>query len=89
MRLGNLQSDADFLLDLLRGGPQTLQSVLAECYAAGRPGMTVHSRISSLRAQGYDISCERLPVSRRGERARYSYTLHTVPVQLSLTESAA
>jgi hypothetical protein len=82
-------SDADFLLDLLRTGPQTLQSVLAECYAAGRPGQTVHSRVSDLRRQGYDIRCERLPASRRGERARYRYALIEAPVQLRLGENAA
>lgn len=81
-------SDADFLLDLLRTGPQTLQSVLAECYSAGRPGQTVHSRVSDLRRQGHDICCERLPSSRRGERARYRYTLREAPVQLTLGDAA-
>lgn len=67
-------SDTQFLLQLLEEGPQTVDSVLAACRRAGRPGMVCHSRISELRAQlGVTITCTR--EHRPGRRDAYIYAL--------------
>lgn len=68
-------SDTEFLLRLLRAGPQTRVSVIAACSAARRPGMVVNSRVSELRARGHDITCERITVP-KSFRDVYVYTLH-------------
>jgi hypothetical protein len=67
-------SDTQFLLVLLNRGPQTRDTVIASCRAAGRPGMVVNSRISELRQQlGVTITCTR--EHRPGERDAYVYRL--------------
>lgn len=55
-RLRGKETDADFLLRVLRDGrPHNLNEILRRSMAERGCGITVHSRASSLRKRGYDI----------------------------------
>lgn len=63
-------TDAEFVLDCLgRGGWWSLNDLLRASLAVRGCGLTVHSRVSDLRAQGHVV--EHRMVGRRGDGSQY------------------
>lgn len=53
---GGIETDADFLLRVLRDGrPHNLNEILRRSMAERGCGLTIHSRASDLRKRGYDV----------------------------------
>jgi hypothetical protein len=80
-------TDAAFMLRLLRRSPMTTMEIIQASYAERRCGLTPHSRAADLRRDGYDVRCTR--VGTHHGRGTYRYALHVAPVQLRLGENAA
>ena len=73
-----METDAAFLLRVLSDGrPHALNEILQRSFAERGCGLTVHSRISSLREKGHTIINERVPGAKRG--AGSTYRLVTPP----------
>ena len=63
-------TDSEFVLDCLgRGGWWSLNDLLAESFRRRGCGLTVHSRVSDLRAQGHRIEWRK--TGRRGDGSQY------------------
>lgn len=79
-------TDAQFMLRVLKRGPASTMDIIQASYAERRCGLTPHSRAADLRRQGHDVVCERAG-SHRG-RPVFRYRLVETPVQLGLLETA-
>lgn len=76
-------TDAMFMLRVLKRGPASTMDIIQASFAERRCGLTPHSRAADLRRQGHDVRCERVGSERH--RPLYRYTLVEHPVQLELT----
>jgi hypothetical protein len=88
-----MTSDTDFVIAILRRGPASTNTILAESFAERKVGLTVHSRISDARRvlerAGETITCRTGGQTRAG-RTEYVYEIVAlVPVQLGLLEATA
>ena len=69
-----METDAAFLLRVLSDGrPHSLNEILQASFAERGCGMTCHSRVSDLRAQGHTIIHETVKGAERG--AGHTYRL--------------
>lgn len=71
-------SDTEYVLSQLRRGPRDAMQIISASLRDREVGLTCHSRISDLRAQGYTITCHVEGETRKG-RPRYLYTLVAEP----------
>ena len=69
-------TDADFVLAQLERGPRDAMQIISASLREREVGLTVHSRVADLRAQGYKITCQIEGKTRKG-RERYVYRLQT------------
>jgi hypothetical protein len=67
-------TDAEYVLAQLRSGPRDAMQVISASIRDRGVGLTVHSRVADLRAQGYTITCGIEGKTRKG-RDRYLYRL--------------
>jgi hypothetical protein len=73
-------TDAEYVLDQLDRHPngRDAMQIISASLRDREVGLTVHSRISDLRAQGYVITCAIEGKTRKG-RERYVYRLISAP----------
>ena len=71
-------TDAEYVLDQLRAGPRDAMQIINASIRDREIGLTVHSRVASLRDKGYVISCAIEGKTRKG-RERYVYRLVSEP----------
>ena len=71
------QTDAEYVLDQLDRHPngRDAMQIISSSLRDREVGLTVHSRVADLRAQGWDITCQVEGKTRKG-RERYVYRLH-------------
>jgi hypothetical protein len=82
-------TDAEFVLQQLRDHPagRDAMQVISASIRERDIGLTVHSRVADLRAQGYTITCGIEGKTRRG-RDRYLYRLVGEPAPAPLPAAA-
>jgi len=66
-------TDAAFMLTELRRGPATTNELIRRSYAERGVGLTAHSRASTLRELGHNVSCTR--IGSNGRRGIFQYRL--------------
>lgn len=65
-------TDVAYLLSVLQDGqPHSSTEILRRSFDDRGHGLMVHSRAADLRAQGHQITCERVPGKRRGDAFTY------------------
>ena len=67
-------TDSEYVLAQLEQGPRDTTELLVGSIRERGVGLTVHSRVADLRAQGYQITCQIEGKTRKG-RERYVYRL--------------
>jgi hypothetical protein len=73
-------TDAAFILSVLEDGERHSQAeLLRRSFQERGCGLTVHSRISSLRGEGHVITCEHVKGAQRGEAWVYQLLASPVP----------
>ena len=84
-----METDAAFLLRVLSDGrPHSLNEILQASFAERGCGMTVHSRVSDLRSQGYTIDHVTIPGAKRGAGHAYRLVFAEPVFACSIDESA-
>lgn len=67
-------TDSEYVLAQLERGPRDAMQIISASLREREVGLTVHSRVADLRAQGYKITCQIEGKTRKG-RERYVYRL--------------
>ena len=74
-------TDTEYVLSQLERGPKDAMQIISASLRERDIGLTVHSRVADLRAEGYTITCGVEGQTRKG-RARWVYRLHAAgPVE--------
>jgi len=84
-------TDAEYVLEQLQAHPQgrdAMQQIISAAIRERDVGLTVHSRVADLRAQGYVISCAVEGKTRKG-RDRWVYRLVSEPLDAGPVEPLA